>query len=147
MIRSTQLSKLGTIIQICQIIDELDESDQNCFMNSMQMAHAADTDENKASKVFFRLIISNANEEYIKKCQKRAFEIHQSNNSQKYKAFKPNNRLSSLPNNMTVNLGKFLTKSESIILGYIDRTLYIATQYKFFIVNRQPIIQPENSFW
>ena len=144
MISSTQLSKLGTIIQICQISDELDESDANWFMNSM--GYTASTYQGKVSKIFFHDIINNGTEEYIEKCQQKVFEIHQSNHSQKYKPFKPNNRLSSLPNNMINFLGQYLTKSESIILGYIDRALYIATQSKFFIINRRPT-QAENSLF
>ena len=128
MIRSTGQSKLGTCVQISQLVERLNVQDQQCFVDSMLK------NNHTTAISLFNQIAIEANEEFIQRCQSTAFKLHQ---SPKYKPFTPNNRLSSLPNNIIIHSGKFLTIQESIILGYIDRTLYIATQYKSFIINRR----------
>ena len=47
--------------------------------------------------------------------------------------------------NTLLPIAKFLTKAESIALGYVDRTLYIETQKKSFIIGRRPNLY-SNSF-
>ena len=142
MMLSSGLSKLGTIIQICQTIEQFDQQDQQCFMTFMQ-AITKQSQENRekdssvpVSSTFFNDITVNSSEELIEQCKIKAFEILESS---QYKSFAPNNRLSSLPNNIINHLGTYLTKEQSIILGYTDRTLYIASQYKLFIINRRSI--------
>ena len=146
MMLSSGLSKLGTIIQIMQLIEKFDEQDQQCFITFMQKLTKPNQENDKShsnvsvSSTFFNHMTVNASEELIEQCKSKALKIFESS---KYKSFAPNNQLSTLPNNIINHLGTHLTKEESILLGYTDRTLYIATQYKSFIINRRSIKHDE----
>ena len=54
----------------------------------------------------------------------------------KIKLFQSNNKLCELPRDPIVNISKYLTKEESIILGQTNRHLYIVSQQQAYISNR-----------
>ena len=54
-----------------------------------------------------------------------------------YPVVKPKNKLCSLSSNMIQYIAMYLTKTESISFGYINRQLYIETQNISYVINRR----------
>lgn len=135
------MSTLATIIQITYWLDKFNESDQNKFIQTLQSPLKLPVDETTdtfdASALFYKFMTKQAvlSGDMIETCYNNCEALANNYKSQ----FIPNNPLSSLPVVAIAHLGTFLTKQETICLGYIDRTLYTATQTESFMVSRSRI--------
>lgn len=125
------LSHVAAAISTSQLIEPFSSDDLALFKQELFKQYNIKNEKDFISK-FLLFSTKFVHHDILLKIHDKASKI---SSESEYGLKKSGDELSSLPSDIIGNIGIFLTKSECILLGYVNRHLYVETQSKSFVTH------------